>query len=62
MRKSASKLKLGRETLRRLTENKLRSLAAAGGFEAYSALDTNCNGCDMSPLCGPTYWVGCETQ
>jgi hypothetical protein len=62
MRKSASKLKLSRETLRHLTERKLRTAAGGTGFEAYSVQDTNCTGCDESPLCGPTYWVGCETQ
>lgn len=63
MKKSASKLRLSRETLRHLTERRLHTLVGAGaGFQAYSQLDTNCTGCDESPLCGPTYWVGCETQ
>lgn len=62
MRKSASKLRLSRETLCQLTERKLRTAAGAPGFAAYSVQDTNCTGCDVSPLCGPTYWVGCETQ
>jgi hypothetical protein len=25
-------------------------------------VNTNCTGCDMSPLCPPTFQVGCETN
>lgn len=60
MKKTARKLKLNRETLRNLTEPKLRAIVGGGGGDIVSIQDTNCTGCDTSPLCGPTMQAGCE--
>lgn len=61
MRKSAKKLTLSRETLRDLTNPGLRTAAGGGtGVDPFSVINTNCTGCDMSPLCPPTVQVGCQ--
>jgi hypothetical protein len=53
MKKTARRLTLSRETLLRLDERKLRTLAGGTG------MSDNRGGCE-SPLCGPTYWESCE--
>ena len=61
MKRTARKLKLSRETLRNLIEQRLRDIAGGNaGFVAYSVQDTNCTGCEDSPLCAPTFQRGCE--
>lgn len=54
--KKTRRLSLHRETLRRLDEPSLRILK--GGHVDVVPLSEE-EGC-MSPLCGPTYWPGCE--
>ncbi|HEX3527948.1 MAG TPA: hypothetical protein VH988_12860 [Thermoanaerobaculia bacterium] len=58
MKKRPSPLTLHRETLRLLEERTLRKTPA--GFVAV-VNDTDQPEC-FSPLCGPTYWKGCETN
>jgi hypothetical protein len=62
MKKSVKKLKLNRETLCHLTDQRLRTLAGGGPAQIESIGETQCTGCDMSPLCAPTYQVGCQTE
>jgi hypothetical protein len=56
MNKKPRRLTLHRETLLRLDETKLRILKGGGAGALYPSDEPNC----MSPLCGPTYWPGCE--
>jgi len=57
MKKKVSRLTLHRETILRLDEPKLRTLA--GGAVAGVVPLSQEKGC-MSPLCVPSYWETCE--
>lgn len=56
MNKKPRRLTLHRETLRHLDEAKLRTPKGGGNAVALYPSDDPCD----SPLCGPTYWRGCE--
>ena len=56
--KKSRRLTLSRETIQRLDEPVLRKLPGGGVVAIPNSQEKGC----MSPLCVPTYWVGCETQ